>query len=128
MISRYNIICGCECFISFKSIHLSLLTWRDPHLKHLKDRSCNVKNRRSSEISSHIFETYNNAVQSHGCSIYNTAADMSIRYYRPWCWRISIRQIVCWMFECYWQNNYVNFNVNCATAWFSRLWLKNGNA
>ena len=27
--SRYEIMCGCECCISAKSIHSSLLSWRD---------------------------------------------------------------------------------------------------
>ena len=30
--AQYKIICGCECFISAKSMHLSLLTWRDVHI------------------------------------------------------------------------------------------------
>ena len=29
MSARYNIMCGCECCISAKSIHSSLLSWRD---------------------------------------------------------------------------------------------------
>ena len=29
----YKIMCGCECCISAKSIHSSLLSWRDRHLK-----------------------------------------------------------------------------------------------
>ena len=44
----------------------------------LKYRSQNAQNKRSSEISSHIFETYKNAVRPHGCHIYNTAADMAM--------------------------------------------------
>ena len=55
-----------------------LLTWRDCHLKRLKDRSHNAQNRRSDEISSHIFETYNNDVRPHGCHIYNTAVYMAM--------------------------------------------------
>ena len=37
-----------------------------------------MQNRKSGEISSRIFETYKNAVQPHGCNIYNTAADMAV--------------------------------------------------
>ena len=33
MSARYNIMCGCECCISAKSIHSSLLSWRDRYLK-----------------------------------------------------------------------------------------------
>ena len=36
-----------------------------------------MQKKRSSEISS-IFLTFNNSVQPHGCSIYNTAADMAM--------------------------------------------------
>ena len=69
MASRYKVMCGYECCISPKSIHYSLLTWRDNCLKHLKYRSHNAQNRRSGKISSRIFETYNNAVQPHGFHI-----------------------------------------------------------
>ena len=33
MSARYKIMCGCECFISAKSIHSSLLYCRDRYLK-----------------------------------------------------------------------------------------------
>ena len=33
MSARYKIMCGCECCISDKSIHSSLLSWRDRYLK-----------------------------------------------------------------------------------------------
>ena len=33
MSARYKITCGCECCISDKSIHSSLLSWRDRYLK-----------------------------------------------------------------------------------------------
>ena len=32
MPARYKVMCGCECCISAKSIHASLLTWRDWYL------------------------------------------------------------------------------------------------
>ena len=78
MTSQYMVVCGCECCISSKIVHSSLLIWRDHWLKHLRYRSCNVQNRRSGEISSCIFETYKNSVVPHGCHIYNTTADMSM--------------------------------------------------
>ena len=31
--ARYKIMCGCECFISAKSLHSSLLSWCDRYLK-----------------------------------------------------------------------------------------------
>ena len=40
---------GCECCISAKSIHLSLLSWRDWYLEKLKDLSQNAQNRTSEE-------------------------------------------------------------------------------
>ena len=66
-----------------KIIHPSLLTCHDICLKHLKDRSHNAQNRRSDEISSHIFETYNNDVRPHGCHIYNTAVYMAMKIMCP---------------------------------------------
>ena len=59
-------MCGCEFCISAKSMHSYLLTWRDSHIKHLKDISHNEKNRRSGELSSRLFETYKNDVRPHG--------------------------------------------------------------
>ena len=71
-------MCGCECCMSSKSIHYLLLTWLGCNLKHLKDRSHNAQNRGSGEIYSRIFKTYNNAVQPHGCHIYNNSAYISM--------------------------------------------------
>ena len=39
MSARYKIMCGCECCISAKSIHSSLLSWSYRYLKKLKDQS-----------------------------------------------------------------------------------------
>ena len=66
MTDRYKVICGCECFILVKSLNLYLLTWCDFNLKQLKDKIHNAQNRRSGEISSHIFETYNDSLRPHG--------------------------------------------------------------
>ena len=33
MSARYKVMCGCECCISDKIIHSSLLSWRDRYLK-----------------------------------------------------------------------------------------------
>ena len=41
--ARYNIICGCECCISAKSIHSSLLSWRDRYLKNSRIKSKMIK-------------------------------------------------------------------------------------
>ena len=58
MTSQYKAMCGCECCISSKSMHLSLLKWIDRPIKHINDRIHNAKIRRSSELSSRLFETY----------------------------------------------------------------------
>ena len=39
MSARYKVMCGCECCISAKSIHSSLLSWRDRYLKNWKIKS-----------------------------------------------------------------------------------------
>ena len=75
---QYKSLCGCECCISSKIIHLSLLEWRDCHIKHLKDRSHNAQYRRYGHLSSHLFETYKNSVRPHRFYIYNSAASMAM--------------------------------------------------
>ena len=47
MSSRYKVMCCCECCISAKSIHSSLLSWWDLYLIKLKDLIQNDQNRRS---------------------------------------------------------------------------------
>ena len=79
----YKLMCGCECCISAKIMHSSLLTWRYFHMKQLKDRSHNTQNRRSGQIASRIFETYNNNVRPYGCNIQNTAAGMDMENFAP---------------------------------------------
>ena len=58
MSAQYKVICGCECCISYKSIYVLLLSWRDRYLKKLKDQIQNSQNRRSGKKSNHIYETY----------------------------------------------------------------------
>ena len=70
MLSRYKVICSCECYISSKSIHSSLLSWRDSYLKKLKNQSQNAQNRRSGGKANHIYETYKNTIMPHGRHIY----------------------------------------------------------
>ena len=44
--ARYNIVCGCECCSSAKSIHISLISWHDGYLKKTqgsKPKSSNQK-------------------------------------------------------------------------------------
>ena len=63
-------MCGCECCISAKSIHSSLLYWRDRYLEKLKYQIQNPQNRRSGEKEHHIYETYKNTVMPHVRHIY----------------------------------------------------------
>ena len=67
------VICDCECCISDKSIHSSLLSWLDRYLKKIKNQSQNAQKRRSGEKSHHIYKTYKNTVMSHGSHIYAKA-------------------------------------------------------
>ena len=76
MSARYKVMCGCECCIYTKSIHSSLLSWRDRYLKKLKDKIQNDQSRRSVEKAHHIYETYKNTVMPHGSHIYSKAYDM----------------------------------------------------
>ena len=71
-------MCGCECFISEKSAHSSLLTRCGLHLQQLKDQSHNSQNIRSGEIVSRIFETYKNSLRLHCYHIHNTAIDVAM--------------------------------------------------
>ena len=77
MSARYKIMCCCECCISAKSIHSSLLSWRNRYLKKLKDQSQNSQSRRSDETAHHIYKTYKNTVMPHGIHIYAKASDMA---------------------------------------------------
>ena len=67
---------GCECCISAKSIHSSLLSWCDRYLKKLKDKVQNAQIRSSGEKAHHIYKTYKNTVMLHGRHIYANAYDM----------------------------------------------------
>ena len=77
MSTRYKVMCGCECCISDKSIHSSLLSGSDRYLKKIKDRIQNSQSRRSSEKANHIYETYKNTAMPHGRHIYAKASDMA---------------------------------------------------
>ena len=77
MSARYKIMCGCECFISDKSIHSSLLSWCDRYLKFFKDQSQNTQSRRSGEKAHHMYTTYKNTVMPHGRHIYVKSSDMA---------------------------------------------------
>ena len=73
MSARYKVMCGCECCISAKSIHSSLLSWCDSYLKKLKDKIQNAQSRRSDKKPHHIYETYKTFLMPHGRHIYAKA-------------------------------------------------------
>ena len=68
---------GCECCISAKIIHSSLLSWCDRYFKKLKDQSQNSRNRRSGVKSNRVYETYKNTVMPRGRHIYAKAFDIA---------------------------------------------------
>ena len=51
-------MCDCKCCISAKSIHSSLISWRQ-------------------EKENRIYKTYKNTVMPHGCHIYAKAYDIA---------------------------------------------------
>ena len=75
--AQYKVMCGCECYISAKSIHSSFLSWRVRYLKMLKYQIQNAQNRSSSEKSHHIYETFKNTLMTHGRHIYAKTSDMA---------------------------------------------------
>ena len=42
--ARYKVVCGCECSISDKILHLSFLSWRDRYFLKLKYQSLDAHN------------------------------------------------------------------------------------
>ena len=61
MSARYKIVCGCECFISAKSIHSSLLSWRDSYFKKSKIKAKMIK--AEGLVRKHITYTHNIKIQ-----------------------------------------------------------------
>ena len=70
-------MCGCECCISAKIIHSSLISLRGRYLEKLKYNSQNSQSRRSGEKSHHIYETYKNTVIPYGRHVYAKGSYMS---------------------------------------------------
>ena len=66
---QYKVVCGCECYISAKSIHSSSLSCRDWYFKKLKDQSQNSQNRKSGEKLNFTYEIYKNTVMQGFISI-----------------------------------------------------------
>ena len=97
MYARYEIMCGCECCISAKSIHSSLLSWRDRYLENIKDQSQNVQSRKSGKKSHHIYTTYKNTVMPHGSHIYAKVSDMANATMWHHCIFICCIYVICFL-------------------------------
>ena len=52
--SIYKVLYGCECYISAKSIHSSLLSWRDRYIKKLSIKDKILKKKSGGKANSHI--------------------------------------------------------------------------
>ena len=63
-------MCGCECLVSAKSMHSSLLSWRDRYLKNSRISSKIIKTEGLGKKNIRIYETYKNKVMPHGRHIY----------------------------------------------------------
>ena len=77
MSSRYKVMCGCKCCIYSKSIHLSLLSWRDWYFKKTGIKDKMLKTEGLGEKQVHIYEAYKNTVMPHGRHIYAKAYDVA---------------------------------------------------
>ena len=78
MFERYKVICGCECFMSYKRIHPLLLSSSDHYLSNLNNLSQNEQIRRSGEMANRLFETCKKFVTPRGRQIYAAAANTSM--------------------------------------------------
>ena len=77
MSAHYKIMCDCECCISAKIIHSSLLSWHDRYSEKLRDKIQYAQSRRSAEKAHNIYETYKNIVMPHWRHNYSKASDMA---------------------------------------------------
>ena len=68
-------MCGCECCISAKIIHSSLMSWSDFHLKNSRISAKMLKIEGPGKKKISIYETYKNTVMPHGRHIYAKAYD-----------------------------------------------------
>ena len=78
MSAWYRVMGSCECCISAKSIHSSLISWPDCYFRKLNNLSHYSQNRRSGKNSNRLFETYKNSIMPYGHHIYATAVYMEM--------------------------------------------------
>ena len=67
----------CKCCISDKSIHSSLLSWRDRNLKNSRIKAKILKIEGPGKKKSCTYETYKNTVMPHERHIYAKSSDMA---------------------------------------------------
>ena len=77
MLSRYKVMCGCECFIYSKIIHHHYYHGVIIILKNLRISAKIPKTEGLGRNQIYIYETYKNIVMPHGCCIYDNAYDMA---------------------------------------------------
>ena len=78
MPSRYKVMCGCECCISSKSMHSSLLSWRYCYLKknsRISEKIPKIESLGKKKIR--IYETCKNTVMQNWRHIYSKAYAMA---------------------------------------------------
>ena len=78
MYERYKVMFGCDCCISDKIMHSSLLSYWYHHYKKPKYQSENSQNRRSGEMYDRLIDAYKKYVTTHGHNIYKTESDMDM--------------------------------------------------
>ena len=76
MSSRYKVMCGCECCISAKSMHSSLLSWCSCCLKKLRISVEMLKKEGLGKKKICIYDTYKNIFMPHGRHISTKSYDM----------------------------------------------------
>ena len=71
-------MCGCECCISDKIIHSSLLSWHKRYLEKPKYKSCNAQNIISGEMYNCVLDKYRNYFMPHFKNMSQTESDMAM--------------------------------------------------
>ena len=70
-------MCDCECYIYARSMHSSLLSWRDCYFKNSSIIAKMLKAEGLRKKKIRIYETYKNTVTPHGRHIYAKSYDMA---------------------------------------------------
>ena len=76
MLEQYKVMRGCEYYISAKTIHASLLYWRNWYLKNPNIKTKIIRTEGLVKNKIRIYETHKNTVMPHGRHIYAKSYDM----------------------------------------------------